>query len=67
MSKTDGIDRFEKIVWKSNLQRKIEHFRETINEESNFENYFGIEYLEKLCIKSDKLGSKIIKFRVLIC
>ncbi|MCH4294192.1 hypothetical protein MJ923_07725 [Shewanella sp. 3B26] len=64
MSSTDGHDEFkdlETIIWRSSLTRRVEDFKNLINQENNFEKYFGIEYLEKLTEKSNGLDAKLFK------
>ncbi|GGP74841.1 hypothetical protein GCM10009347_43260 [Shewanella algicola] len=52
LSEYDDLKQFEKTTWKSNLTRRVDSFREVINEGNNFEEFFGKEYLEKLTEKS---------------
>ena len=61
LSDYDGFKEFEKTTWKSTLTRKVEDFREVINHENNFDEFFGQEYLEKLTEKSARLNSTILK------
>lgn len=61
LSEYDDLKQFEKTTWKSNLTRRIDSFREVINEGNNFEEFFGKEYIEKLTEKSARLNSLTIK------
>ncbi|WP_413731784.1 MULTISPECIES: hypothetical protein [unclassified Shewanella] len=64
LSESDDLKQFKKTTWKSNLTRRVDSFREVINEGNNFEEFFGKEYLEKLTEKSARLNS--LTFKLLI-
>ena len=64
LSNYDDLKQLEKTTWKSNLTRRIDDFREVIDEGNNFEEFFGKEYLEKLTKKSAKLNSLTYKLLI---
>ncbi|MFG0453223.1 hypothetical protein [Shewanella sp. YQ_9] len=64
LSEHDDLKQFEKTTWKSNLTRRIDSFREVINEGDNFEKFFGKEYLEKLTEKEARLNSLMMKLLI---
>lgn len=64
LSNYDDLKKLEKTTWKSNLTRRIDDFREVIDEGNNFEEFFGKEYLEKLTKKSAKLNSLTYKLLI---
>ncbi len=64
LSEYDDLKQFEKTTWKSNLTRRVDSFREVINEGNNFEEFFGKEYLQKLTEKSARLNSLTIKLLI---
>ena len=56
--------KIKQTKWKSNLNRRIDGFRDVIRNDNNFEKYFGEQYIEKLTIKSARLNSTIIKLMI---
>ena len=64
MEKTETKE-FEKIKWKSILSNKIEEFSQVISDDNVFNEYFGIEYVEKISQKVKELSSINIKLGIL--
>jgi hypothetical protein len=57
----DDITELRQIKWKTNLSRNLEDFSNVISDDTVFEKYFGVEYVEKLTHKSKELSGTIIK------